>query len=90
MVYIRGVSIPITEGSVLRLVTEVNEKAEKHLSSKPYQYQSGAKILYRGRMIKLHVLGSKSGESKVSYKNGFYVQVPEELPPSDKHQNAKT
>lgn len=70
-------------------LNEVNDKAEKHLSSKPYQYQSGAKILYRGRMIKLSVIDSKSGESKVSYKHGFHVQVPERLTPSEKHRNAK-
>ena len=71
-------------------LNEVNEKAEKHISGKPYNYQSGAKILYRGRMMKLHVINSKSGESKVLYRNGFYVEVPEELSPSEKHQTAKT
>jgi predicted metal-dependent hydrolase len=71
-------------------LTEVNEKAEKHLSSKPYQYQSGAKILYRGRMLKLQVIDSDFGEYGVSYRNGFSVQVPKDLTSSKKHQYAKT
>lgn len=92
--------VNIEEGRVLDFIekkrnwvflklNEVNEKAEKHLSSKPYKYQSGAKILYRGRMMKLHVVDSKSGESKVLYRNGFYIQVPEDLSPSDKHKNVR-
>ncbi|MCD6397834.1 MAG: M48 family metallopeptidase [Spirochaetaceae bacterium] len=70
-------------------LNEVNEKVASHLSGKPYKYQSGAKILYRGRMLKLLVADSKSGESKVSYKNGFHVQVTEGLTPSEKYQSAK-
>ncbi len=70
-------------------LNEVNKKAEKHLSSKPYQYQSGAKILYRGRMLKLHVIESDLSEYRVSFRNGFEVQVPKGLSPSEKHLNAK-
>ena len=44
---------------VFRKLYEVNQLADKHLSSKPSYYQSGAKILYRGRMLKLFVTESK-------------------------------
>ena len=71
-------------------LNEVNKKAEKRLSSKPYQYQSGAKILYRGRMLKLKVIESDLSEYRVSFKNGFEVQVPKGLSPSEKHLNAKS
>ncbi len=70
-------------------LNEVNKKAEKHLLSKPYQYQSGAKILYRGRMLKLSVIESDLSEYRVFFKNGFEVQVPKGLSPSEKHLNAK-
>jgi len=70
-------------------LNEVNEKAEKQLSSKPFQYQTGAKILYRGRMLKLSVIQSAAGACGVTYRHGFKVQVPAGLSSSAREIQAK-
>ena len=66
---------------VFRKLHEVNELSDKQLSSKPSYYQSGAKILYRGRMLKLQVVEANLTGAKVSYNNGFHVSVPKGLFP---------
>ena len=70
-------------------LNEVNEKASKQMSGKPAYYQSGAKILYRGRMLKLYVTDSKASEPVVEYRNGFYIQVPVGSSELEKHTIAK-
>ena len=70
-------------------LSEVNEKAEKLQTAKPYRYQSGAKILYRGRMLKLQVIESDVVEAGVSYRNGFSVYVPKEVTPPEQQKLVK-
>ena len=74
---------------VFRKLHEVNQIADKHLSSKPSYYQSGAKILYRGRMLKLLIAETDISNPSVSYRNGFYVSVPIGLSPLDKQELVK-
>lgn len=67
---------------VFRKLHEVNELSDNHQTTKPFGYRSGAKILFRGRMLKLYVIESDLAEAMVSYRNGFYVSVPKRENPS--------
>lgn len=75
---------------VFRKLHEVNKQSDKHLIKTPFSYQSGAKILYRGRMLKLQVIEADLSEAKVSYSNGFYVSVPKGKPSSEQRELVKT
>ena len=74
---------------VFRKIHEVNELSDKQLTSKPSYYQTEAKILYRGRMLKLKVIEVDIAQAFVSYRNGFYVSVPIGLSPLDKQELVK-
>jgi predicted metal-dependent hydrolase len=40
---------------------------------------SGAKVPFRGRMLRLHVTPAEVSFAEVEFRNGFHVQVPAEL-----------
>ena len=50
----------------------------------PQRVVSGAKIPYRGRQVRLRVEEGPGAEVVVSYRNGFHVAVPEDLPAEDR------
>jgi len=64
-------------------VDEVEEAAAKLLKTQPSQFATGAKIPYRGRMMKLYVREGDSDCLNVHYDNGFFVNVPAGDPVAD-------
>ncbi len=64
-------------------VTQVDEAARKRNNVQPMAFTTGAKIPYRGRMMKLHVSKRKVTGVHVKYSNGFHVTVPSEMKETD-------
>ncbi len=58
---------------------EVKEKARQIKNNSPTHYITGAKIQYRGRMMRLFVLKDSIDDIEVKYKNGFYISIPYNL-----------
>ncbi|MHA1637070.1 MAG: M48 family metallopeptidase [Candidatus Thorarchaeota archaeon] len=58
---------------------ELREKAHWEETATPEHYRSGAKILYRGRRVMLHISPADTKTIDVAYQNGFHVKVPMEL-----------
>ena len=57
----------------------------------PENYLSGSKIMYRGRMLRISVRGiSGITEPSVTYKTGFYIDVPEGLPEQERKLMVKS
>ena len=63
---------------------EVNEASAKLISTQPTRFATGAKVPYRGRMMRLTVKESEGDEIKVNYNNGFYVDIPAKGVTTDK------
>ncbi len=57
-------------------VDEVEEAYAKLLKTQPSRFATGAKVPYRGRMMKLYVKESDDHELSVTYDNGFFVHTP--------------
>ena len=55
---------------------EVNEASAKRISTQPSRFATGAKVPYRGRMMRLTVNKSDNDGIAVAYDNGFYVDIP--------------
>ena len=49
-----------------------------------YRFTSGAKVPYRGRLMRLTVVPTDDTLVHVSYRNGFYVECPTSLPESSR------
>jgi len=56
---------------------EMIEKIRDSNSVHPERFVTGAKILYRGRRMRLEVKSHKDNSIKVEYRNGFFIQRPE-------------
>ena len=50
------------------------------------RFVSGAKVLYRGRMLRLRVTTGRTAEATIQYRNGFHATLPARLP--SKHRDA--
>lgn len=57
-------------------VDEVEEAHAKLLKTQPSRFATGAKIPYRGRMMRLFVRESDKPHLEVTYDNGFFVWTP--------------
>jgi len=59
------------------LVEQTREMAEKAASTHTvYKFATGAKIPYRGRLMRLKVVPSDGSLVEVTYRNGFVVECP--------------
>jgi len=70
-------------------LNEMNERAARQQSVEPFQYQSGAKILYRGRRLKLQVIETDVDKPEVTYSNKFIVSVPYGLNSTTRRQQVQ-
>lgn len=59
-------------------VETVNQAAAKVSKDRPSRYATGAKIVYRGRRLKLTVRRSLCEKPSVRYQNGFLVEASAE------------
>jgi predicted metal-dependent hydrolase len=62
---------------------EVEESAKKLLKTQPSRFATGAKIPYRGRMMRLFVQSGDTNDITVHYDNGFFVSTPKDTPVFD-------
>jgi len=58
---------------------ELLETALKQEQDSLVHYRTGAKILYRGRRVKLYIERTGGDQLSIRYRNGFYIQVPVSL-----------
>lgn len=63
---------------------EVREEVKRLRADTPQGFHSGAKILFRGRYLKLRVRDGDLEEPTLSYRTAFHVEVPRELPQDDR------
>jgi predicted metal-dependent hydrolase len=63
------------------LETVQGMQARAKAQTRVYRFISGAKIPYRGRMMKLNVEPFEGSLAEVSFRNGFVVRKPAELSP---------
>ncbi|MGV0879420.1 SprT family zinc-dependent metalloprotease [Martelella sp. FLE1502] len=56
---------------------EVRARAQPRV----YQFVTGAKVPYRGRMTKLHIEPFDGSLVEISFRNGFRIQTPRDLAP---------
>jgi hypothetical protein len=59
---------------------EIREEVERLRADTPRGFHSGAKILFRGRYLKLRVRTVDAKEPSLSYRTAFHVELPRELP----------
>lgn len=52
----------------------------------PIGYHSGAKVLFRGRYLKLRVEPAAVDEAQLTYQTSFHISVPEELRDGEREQ----
>lgn len=62
---------------------------ERALEVVPARFVSGAKVLYRGRFLKLRVEGADVLTSELRYATAFHVRVPKALPPEHREKEAE-
>ncbi|MDM8535947.1 SprT family zinc-dependent metalloprotease [Desulfobacterales bacterium HSG17] len=68
---------------VFNKIRNMEESVKKQSMQQPQIFMTGAKIPYRGRMMKIHVFVEKVRDISISYKNGFYITIPDLLKNSD-------
>lgn len=68
---------------IFEKVDEVEEAYQKISLDQPTKFQSGAKIPYRGRNIKLIVNKQPVDRISIEYKNKFIITIPEDLEYAD-------
>lgn len=64
---------------IIETVQHMAERAEAQ--TRVYQFVTGAKIPYRGRMVRLTIESFDGSLVEVSFRNGFQVRRPEYLSP---------
>jgi hypothetical protein len=63
---------------------EIREEVERLRADTPRGFHSGAKILFRGRYLKLRVRTVDVEQPTLSYRTAFHVELPRELPQSER------
>lgn len=59
---------------------EVKEAVARLRADTPKGFHSGAKILFRGRFLKLRVQGTDAAEPALAYRTGFHITLPQDMP----------
>jgi hypothetical protein len=62
---------------------EIREEVERLRGDTPQGFHSGAKVLFRGRYLKLRVSTADSERPSLSYRTAFEVVVPRNVPRSE-------
>lgn len=63
---------------------EVQEEVERLRRDTPQGFHSGAKILFRGRYLRLRVCTGAVERPTLSYRTAFHVELPESLPQQER------
>lgn len=61
---------------------EVQEELARLRGETPQGFHSGAKVLFRGRFLRLRVQRTETNEPALTYRTGFHVAVPHDMPVS--------
>ncbi len=65
---------------------EIREEVERLRGDTPEGFHSGAKILFRGRYLKLRIRTSDSDRPSLSYRTAFQLELPRDLPRDQREQ----
>jgi predicted metal-dependent hydrolase len=67
-----------------RWVHDETERMREHVlsSARPSRFTSGAKVLYRGRRLRLTVTPAPVDEVEIECRSAFHVRVPDRLSPA--------
>jgi predicted metal-dependent hydrolase len=68
---------------------EIREEVERLRADTPQGFHSGAKILFRGRYLKLRVQPADLERPSLTYRTGFHIAMPREVPRSDRDAIAR-
>lgn len=68
---------------------EIREALELLRSDTPEGYHSGAKVLFRGRYLRLRVEVGAVTEPSLTYRTGFHVEVPNGMGAAEREQAAR-
>lgn len=68
---------------------EVREEVERLKGRTPEGFHSGAKVLFRGRYLKLRVESADGDEPSLTYRTAFHVRVPRGLSPEKREEAAR-
>jgi len=63
---------------------EVREEVERLRADTPRGYHSGAKVLFRGRCLKLRIESADVDRPSLTYRTAFHVTMPREVPEADR------
>jgi predicted metal-dependent hydrolase len=63
---------------------EVREEVERLRGDTPQGFHSGAKILFRGRYLRLRVRMGEVGRPTLAYRRAFHVELPRGVPSRDR------
>lgn len=64
--------------------TEIVGEEARRLRAQPIGYHSGAKVLFRGRLLRLRVEPGDVDEPRLRYRTAFHVTVPHRMPDRDR------
>lgn len=68
---------------------EVREEAERLRSATPQGLHSGAKVLFRGRHLKLRVRVADVARPTLTYRTAFHVELPRAVPPDEREAGTR-
>jgi len=63
---------------------EIREEVERLRADTPQGFHSGAKILFRGRYLKLRVRTTEVERPTLTYRTAFHVQLPRGVPQDER------
>lgn len=93
----RGTSAEEVEGFVRRRrrwlhdkTEEIRDEVARLRAETPQGFHSGAKILFRGRYLKLRVRPEEVARPELRYRTAFDVTVPRELPPGEQEATVRS
>lgn len=69
---------------------EIREEVARLRAETPQGFHSGAKILFRGRYLKLRVRPGDRERPALRYRTAFDVTVPRELPPGEQEATVRS
>jgi putative transposase len=62
---------------------EIREEVQRLRADTPQGFHSGAKILFRGRYLKIRVRATDAERPSLTYRTGFHVELPRDVPGSE-------
>lgn len=65
---------------------EVRDEVERFQDDTPQGFHSGAKVLFRGRYLRLRVQPAEVEDPELTYRTGFHVRLARDISPSEQEE----